>query len=131
MTLLIRTEACRGSDHQGHSEGWKLLSRLDTHIRSFFLHTTTDFNLYLISVIYFCQSFFALYFENRLIIFICIIKVCAVAMTLSTTRLQCQRLKKKCRFGCLIYSFFLKIYLETITTRHATLNLYPLDIPYT
>ena len=52
--LLIGTEACRGSDQQGHSEGWKLLSRLDTHIRSFFLHATTDFNLYLFFVSYFC-----------------------------------------------------------------------------
>ena len=54
MTLPIGTEACRGSGQQGHSEGWKLISRLDTHIRSFFLHTTTDFNLYLFFVIYFC-----------------------------------------------------------------------------
>ena len=37
----------RGSDQQGHSEGWKLLSRLDTHIRSFFLHTTTDFLIFI------------------------------------------------------------------------------------
>ena len=34
MTLLIGTLASLGSDQQGHSSGWKLLSRLDTHIRS-------------------------------------------------------------------------------------------------
>ena len=35
MTLLIGTSASLGSDQQGHSLGWKLLSRLDTHIRSY------------------------------------------------------------------------------------------------
>ena len=39
MTLLIGTSASLGSDQQGHSSGWKLLSRLDTHIRSLYTHT--------------------------------------------------------------------------------------------